>query len=84
MYEMGENCRGCKNNGTVVCNRCDMYYDEFDPIDKPPITNADRIRAMNDEKLADFIWGVETEGRAYGPRGRKAWIDWLKQEATHE
>lgn len=49
---------------------------------KPPIeTNADRIRAMTNEELADWVWGVETAGRAYGPRGKKAWLDWLKEEA---
>ncbi len=41
MYETDEKCRKCKNNGTAICNRCDMYYDEFDPIDRPPETNAD-------------------------------------------
>jgi hypothetical protein len=48
---------------------------------KPP-TNADRIRAMTDEELADWVWSAETAGRAYGPRGKKACLDWLKQEAT--
>ena len=45
-------------------------------------TNADRIRAMTDEELAEWVWGVETSGRAYGPRGKKAWLDWLKEEAS--
>lgn len=90
MYEMDEKCRGCKNNGTAVCNRCDLYYDEFDPIDKPPITNADRIRAMTDEELADKFEEVQLQTvKAYGNdhlllKGelRKYWLDWLKQEAT--
>ena len=46
-----------------------------------PITNADRIRAMTDEELAIWVWGAESAGRAYGPRGKKAWLDWLQQEA---
>lgn len=44
-------------------------------------TNADRIRAMTDEELANWVWSAESAGRAYGPRGKKAWLDWLKQEA---
>ena len=44
-------------------------------------TRADKIRSMSDEELADWVWGAETAGRAYGPRGKKAWLDWLKQEA---
>ena len=47
-----------------------------------PITNADRIRAMTDEELADWVWGAETAGRAFGPRGKQAWLDWLKEEVT--
>lgn len=46
-----------------------------------PKTNGDRLRAMSDEELADWVWGAETAGRAYGPRGKKAWLDWLIQEA---
>jgi hypothetical protein len=56
---------------------------EYFPKRPPkPISNADRIRAMSDEELADLIWIAESDGRAYGPRGKKAWLDWLKQEAT--
>ena len=45
-------------------------------------TNADRIRAMTDEELAEYLWGVESDGRAYGCRGKAAWLKWLKQEVT--
>ena len=79
MYEMDEKCRKCKNNGTAICNRCDMFYDEFDPIDKPKQTNADRIRAMADEELAEFISGkARTFGEEY--EGYMSALDWLKQE----
>lgn len=43
-------------------------------------TRAERIRAMSDEKLAEFLWGVETSGRAYGPLGKNAWTGWLRQD----
>ena len=45
-------------------------------------TNADRIRSMTDEELAEWVWSAECAGRAYGPRGKQAWLDWLKQEAS--
>lgn len=85
MYEMDEKCRKCKNNGTAICNRCDMYYDEFDPIDKPKQTNADRIRAMTDEELAEWIAGdvLNLTGGALA-MATEAWLDWLKQEVTDE
>lgn len=44
-------------------------------------TNGDRIRSMSDEELADWVWGIESAGRAYGPRGKNAWLDWLEKEA---
>jgi hypothetical protein len=46
-----------------------------------PMTNADKLRSMTDEELADWVWGAETAGRAYGPRGKKAWLDWLRKES---
>ena len=92
MYEMDEKCRKCKNNGTAICNRCDMFYDEFDPIDKPKQTNADRIRAMTDEELANLFatsdchecildWHDACKS-ANGECGRERVLYWLKQEAS--
>lgn len=40
------NCNHAIEPGEVVV-RCGAY--------KPPMTNADRIRAMSDEELADFL-----------------------------
>jgi len=45
-------------------------------------SNADRIRSLSDEELAEWVWGAETAGRAYGPRGKQSWLDWLRQEAS--
>lgn len=39
-------------------------------IQKKRITNGDRIRAMTDEELADFL-----EGHCY----QYGWLEWLKQ-----
>lgn len=62
-----------------------------------PITNADRIRAMSDEELAEYLSWVALEGcnGAVSSRGvwTKAeivggvivpWIEWLKQETSDE
>ena len=45
-------------------------------------TNADLYRSYSDEQLAELFNQIETEGKAYGPRGKKAWLDWLKQGVT--
>lgn len=44
------------------------------------LTNADRIRAMTDEELARLANKIETESRAYGIKGRAAWLKWLQKE----
>ena len=48
-----------------------------------PMTNADRIRAMSDEELARFIYGMlaNYENRE---RNTRQWIEWLKQPAEGE
>ena len=53
-----------------------------------PKTNADRIRAMTDEELAQYMGDVQTWGGCpnHGARNctencADCWLDWLKQEA---
>lgn len=69
---------GCQPIEPEDCENCENYHSVYKRI------NADRVRAMSDEELAEWVWGAETAGRAYGPRGKKAWLDWLKQEATND
>lgn len=47
-----------------------------------PQTNADRIRAMTDEELAEWIVH-KTEGNGFEGYSEsvKAWRDWLRKEA---
>ena len=54
-------------------------------------TNADRIRAMTDEELAEYICKVQyREGDVCPPTHNcavdkacvKCWLDWLKEEAS--
>ena len=40
-----------------------------------PITNADRIRAMTDEELAEWLVEVTEDNTP-------DWLDWLRQEAA--
>lgn len=58
-------------SNSADASRCEHF--------KPkPQTNADRIRSMTDEELAEWVWGAESSGRAYGVRGKNAWLKWLK------
>lgn len=43
-------------------------------------TNADRIRAMTDEELADWINGVIQHGGVIPYGGTGVTLDWLKAE----
>lgn len=74
---------GQSNIYEAKCYNCGYYF-AFGELDlyeeKKPVTNADRIRQMTDVELADWVWGAETAGRAYGPRGKASWLRWLKQE----
>lgn len=47
-------------------------------------TNADRIRAMTDEELAEWIIKHDCHTFLYGYDPKDAVLDWLKQEATDE
>ena len=74
------NCKNCKKQGCSLAGKNhEMSFECKAYIGK---TNADRIRSMSDEELAEWVWGAETAGRAYGPRGKKAWLDWLRKEAS--
>ena len=44
-------------------------------------TNADRIRAMSDEELSEFLWGFDLQEMAregFGFITRRKVIEWLK------
>jgi len=55
-----------------------------------PMTNADRIRQMTDEELAEYL-GTDLDG-CVGRKCviddntdcQKCWLDWLKQEVDEE
>ena len=73
-------CDKCKYPHDIrkwPCEDC-LQGDRFEP--KPP-TNADRIRAMSDEELAEWIVH-KTEGNGFDGYEEvvNAWLDWLKEE----
>lgn len=56
------------------------YFDAKAP--PKPITNADRLRKMTDEELAEFISG---KGRTFGEEyeGYMSALEWLRKEADN-
>lgn len=66
----------------------DWQGNEIEPpkADPIPITNADRLRSMSDEAMADFITDDMCELLCGAPLScdgqcKQKMIDWLKQEA---
>ena len=49
------------------------------------LSNADRIRTMSDEELADFLGGkgcLDCKNECEGAKCESCWLKWLKQEAV--
>lgn len=83
-----------------ICDKCEReseclvaHEDDFClNYVRKPLTNADRIRAMTDEKLAAwFRVIVDCEGCPvtenfdeckHGKACKDKWLEWLRQEAT--
>ena len=83
--------------------RCLMQYNKVDPATctavsycpqaTPPKTNADRIRNMTDEELAEWIDNL-LDAQGCPPKGidnctkfdecDKCWLKWLKEEVKDE
>lgn len=72
----GEPCEECKE--------CRLYYGYKDEHDLRK-TNADRIRSMSDEELAEFLSEVKADGIYYKegmeyPIISEVWKEWLQSE----
>ena len=91
------NCVTCKANCiSAGQHRVKTDCISYVPKDYPkPITNADRIRAMTDDKLAEWlsrlIFAPDCNGKChmdfekYGEQRTfcsDCWLVWLKQEAN--
>lgn len=65
------------------------YCEKFnESVDKTPVTNADRIRAMSDKEMAEFLCSIlsndrdgcsECVGEDYCHFGHNGMIDYLKE-----
>lgn len=86
-------CKTCKHKGTNthICDECASDYSMYE---KKIVTNADRIRSMTDEELADFIDYNEVDCARFCPdykagcswtckhnQGKDFLLKWLQSEA---
>ena len=86
-------CKNCKNletkdNGFDAYSWCEKINDcphediERDCEDYIPMTNADRIRSMTDDELADFLVTVESYGyHDQSISGTYEMNEWLRAES---
>lgn len=80
-------CEKCKHMDVsgkkYPCSECDsIANDLFEPKKK---TNADRIRSMNIEDLAEFLKNVKADYQWVNPDypsedDSGAWVEWLQSE----
>lgn len=71
-------CRTCKTD----CVRADGNYGYTfcDKYTHPPMTNADRIRAMSDKELAEFLIDLADDGNLK----IREWLQQPAEEDDHE
>ena len=94
-------CKNCKHyqDGTEFtdpCRSCTVFGDNGKPLKWEPITNADRIRAMTDEELAEWIVSVSldvcpggepTDNNDYCTEHmtcKNCWLAWLREEVDND
>ena len=75
---MEEHCRGCirymKSCSGMSKRLCEKHKLRI------PITNADRIRSMSDEELAEYLFIKTCEDGYPQFTSRNDWLEWLRQE----
>ena len=80
-------CEKCKHKDVSVkkypCSKCDsVTNDLFEPKKQ---TNADRIRSMSDEELAEFLCKVKSDYQWLdhefpSEEECEEWVEWLQSE----
>ena len=72
-------CINPKYNKITNCTR-----DAADKFVAKPVTNADRIRSMTDEELAEYLDGVCHDlWQMFVRDPKKMWLEWLKEEVKN-
>lgn len=82
----------CKTCVSETCWNAghDTYIEKCSMYSRKPITNADHLRSMSDEELAEFLWSIGQNpggwnyinGKPIFHSGKgNGWLDWLRQEA---
>lgn len=91
---MMEKCNTCMHGyPNIECVNCGTGFRNYLPYTPP--TNADRIRHMSDEELANVIkatlgkmsydcYHCPAEDFCHSGECEQAWLDWLKQPAKEE
>lgn len=91
---MMEKCNTCMHGyPNVACANCGTGFRNYLPYTPP--TNADRIRSVNDEELANAIsaalgkmsygcYRCPAEDFCHSGECEQAWLDWLQQPAKEE
>ena len=78
------NCHKCKYETSAECVPRSQKMG-FPKCYQSTVTNADRIRAMTDEELAEYLDGVCHDlWQMFVKDPQKMWLDWLKQEAKDD
>jgi len=82
------NCTDCRYQENMCKWPCDDCV-KGDKWEERPLTNADKIRAMTDEEIADWIYDITTNalrilqiGSDMSTQSYFGWLNWLKQEAA--
>ena len=67
------------------CRRCKRYSEKYDCAECKPdykTTNADRIRSMSDEELAEWLTKITDDAQLDArTKCNYQWADWLQSEA---
>ena len=78
------NCQTCEHydQANSYCNlfRHAVNLGCQSGTERKPRNNFERIKQMTMEELAVLFNGCESEGRAYGIKGKAAWLKWLNAE----
>ena len=69
---------------------CDLYAEggkfkafcDLDGCEGRRMSNGDKIRAMTDDELADFLQDVAMQGGIELGGRPTTWLDWLQQEVN--